>query len=87
MEHAMYTIGHSRATVGDWVTLEPGVPLDMEVVATDNAYNVASFIVAVEASHDWLFENYENLRQRYVINYIDEKCRRVYPTQPRAVLY
>lgn len=43
-----YQIGHSLATVGDWVTLEPGVPMDIEVIATDNAYAIASYVVAVE---------------------------------------
>ncbi|WP_168432970.1 SHD1 domain-containing protein [Pontiella sulfatireligans] len=27
-----YTMGNNTAVVGDWITLEPGVPLDMEVV-------------------------------------------------------
>ena len=31
-----YWMGNQTATVGDWVTLEPGVPLDMEVIMTDN---------------------------------------------------
>ena len=43
-----YWIGHSLATVGDWITLEAGVPKDIEVVATDNPNANASFVVMVE---------------------------------------
>ena len=39
-------------------------------------------IVAVDASHDWLNENIENLRKRYVGNYMDDTCTRVFPTRP-----
>ena len=43
-----YLIGHARATVGDWITLEAGVPKDIEIVATDNPNANASFVVMVE---------------------------------------
>lgn len=45
---AKYLVGHSMVTVGDWITLNAGEPKDMEVVATDNDYQNASFIVMVE---------------------------------------
>lgn len=48
MDSEKYVIGSSLATVGDWVTLEPGVEYDMEVVISENASSGASFIVAVE---------------------------------------
>jgi hypothetical protein len=38
--------------------------------------------IAVGASHDWLFENIENLSKRTVGNYMDETCARVFPTRP-----
>lgn len=43
-----YIIGQGIATVGDWVTLEPGVSYDFEVVVTDNNFQGASFLVMVE---------------------------------------
>jgi hypothetical protein len=43
-----YWFGYSLAIVGDWVTLEPGVAYDMEVVITDNAAAGSFFMVAVE---------------------------------------
>lgn len=39
-------------------------------------------IIGVRATHDWLFENLENLNERYVNNFIDETCARVFPTRP-----
>ncbi len=40
-------LGNQTAVVGDWVTLEPGVPLDMEVIMTDNG-GQACLMLAVE---------------------------------------
>ncbi len=48
MDSDKYVIGQWYGVVGDWITLEPGVPRDMEVVATDNLHEAAQFIVAVE---------------------------------------
>jgi hypothetical protein len=39
-------------------------------------------IVAMRATHDWLFECRENLRERYVGNFIDKTGIRVFPTRP-----
>jgi hypothetical protein len=48
MDTGKYQIGQALATVGDWVTLEPGVAKDIEVVVTDNVGANASFFVMVE---------------------------------------
>jgi len=42
-----YFMGNEHSVVGDWITLEPGVPLPMEVLIGDNG-GVASFFLAVE---------------------------------------
>ncbi len=42
-----YWMGNQTAVVGDWVTLEPGVPLDMEVIMTDNG-GQACLMLAIE---------------------------------------
>ncbi|MEN7974086.1 MAG: SHD1 domain-containing protein, partial [Verrucomicrobiota bacterium] len=42
-----YFMGNARSVVGDWITLEPGVPLPMEILMGDNG-GVASFFLAVE---------------------------------------
>jgi len=42
-----YFLGNARSVVGDWITLEPGVPLDMEILMGDNG-GMASFFLAVE---------------------------------------
>ncbi len=47
MASGRYFIGNNRAIAGDWITLEPGVPVDMEMVLGDNGVE-ACFIVAVE---------------------------------------
>lgn len=44
--------------------------------------DVRGEIIAVDTSHDWLFENIENLNERYVNNFMDETCVRVFPTRP-----
>jgi len=36
-EHKKYRFGHFHSRVGDWFTLEPGVPVDMEVLMGDVA--------------------------------------------------
>ena len=48
IDTASHIIASSMCTVGDWITLEAGVPKDMEVVATDNISRNASYIVMVE---------------------------------------
>jgi len=40
-------MGNNRSVVGDWITLEAGVPLPMEILIGDNG-GVASFFLAVE---------------------------------------
>ncbi len=42
-----YFLGDNWATVGDWITLEPGVPHDMEVFMTDGG-GVGCFMVAIQ---------------------------------------
>jgi hypothetical protein len=42
-----YYMGNNKSIVGDWVTLEPGVPVDMEMVIGDNG-GQACFMIAVE---------------------------------------
>jgi len=42
-----YWIGNNRSVVGDWITLEPGVPLDMEILMGDNG-SAAAFYLLVE---------------------------------------
>ena len=41
--------------------------------------------IAVGTSHDWLYENIENLSKRAVGNYMDDTFARVYPTRPPPV--
>jgi len=42
-----YWMGNTKNVVGDWITLEPGVPMDMEILIGDNGGS-ASFFLAVE---------------------------------------
>ena len=42
-----YTMGNGWAAAGDWITLEAGVPLNMEVFMTE-AGGVGSFMIAVQ---------------------------------------
>ena len=42
-----YYMGDHRAVVGDWITLEAGVPLDMEILIGDNG-RVLCYFLAVE---------------------------------------
>jgi len=44
-------------------------------------------VVAVDTAHKWLYENYDNLKQRYAINFLNDKCERVYPTLRRSGSY
>ena len=48
LDTGKYLIGNSLMTVGDWVTLEPGVAKDIEIVATDNVGAVSCYAVMVE---------------------------------------
>jgi hypothetical protein len=43
--------------------------------------------IGVSATHDWLYENVENLRKLSIGNYMDETCTRTFPTRPRAAMY
>ncbi|MDZ8120520.1 hypothetical protein [Pontiella agarivorans] len=47
MDSYRFILGNSRAAVGDWITLEPGVPLDLEIIIGDNG-GKANFCLAVE---------------------------------------
>jgi len=42
-----YWMGTGKAIAGDWITLEPGVPLDMEVMISDGGDD-ACFMLAIE---------------------------------------
>jgi len=42
-----YFLGNSKSVVGDWITLEPGMPLPMEIILGDNGGS-ACFFLAVE---------------------------------------
>jgi len=42
-----YFMGNNQAVVGDWITLEPGMPRPMEVIMGDNG-GIATFFLAVE---------------------------------------
>ena len=48
--------------------------------------DVRGEIISVGTSHDWLFENLENLSERYVNNFMDKTCVRVFPTRPPVVM-
>lgn len=50
--------GRTAAQIGDWITLEPGVPLKIEILLGDNG-NSAGFILAVEVED----EKYERSSQ------------------------
>ena len=43
--------------------------------------DVRGEIIAVDTSHNWLFENLDNLSERYANNFMDETCVRVFPTR------
>jgi len=45
---ATYIYGASKATVGDWITLEPGVEYGIETIQTDNVGSGAFCLVMVE---------------------------------------
>lgn len=47
--------------------------------------DVRGEIIAVDTSHDWLFENLDNLNERYANNFMDETCARVFPTRPPVI--
>ena len=54
-----YWLGNNKAVVGDWITLEPGVPLDMEVALGEIPGGVFSSMLVVEVKD----AEYENNRQ------------------------
>ena len=39
-------------------------------------------VIDHKTSNKWLYENVEELRNRYIGNYIDETCQRVFPGRP-----
>ena len=41
-------------------------------------------IIAMNASHDWLFENIEKLKKLHAGNHFDRDCNRVFPTRPEG---
>ena len=45
--------------------------------------DVRDKIIAVETSHDFLYENLENLAERGIGNYMDKTCTRIFPTRPK----
>ncbi len=40
-------------------------------------------IVAAGYSHEWLWNNVEELKMRGIGNFMDESCKRVFPTRPK----
>lgn len=44
--------------------------------------DVRGKVIAMETSHDWLYENLKNLTERGVGNYMDKSCVRTFPTRP-----
>lgn len=44
--------------------------------------DVRGTIIAVETSHDWLYEHREKLTERSVGNYMNKTCTRIFPTRP-----
>ena len=52
-----YYMGNQQAAVGDWITLEPGVPLDMEVMFGEYRGGDLSAILAVEVQGEEYEEN------------------------------
>lgn len=44
-------------------------------------------VIATKASHDWLLENLENLKQIPVGGYMDDACVRTFPTRPKPCRY
>ncbi|HEY5621159.1 MAG TPA: hypothetical protein VIR77_01020, partial [Pontiella sp.] len=49
--------------------------------------DVQGEIIAMNASHDWLFENLEKLRNLDIGNFFDRTCNRVFPTRPKQNRY
>lgn len=47
-EHRQYILGNSRARVGDWFTLEPGVPVDMEALMCEVPGGTFTMMLLVE---------------------------------------
>jgi len=47
MQSFRFVMGNSRAVIGDWITLEPGVPQDIDILIADNG-GAAGFYLAVE---------------------------------------
>ncbi len=43
-----YWLGDNKSVVGDWITLEPGAPLDMEILATEMPGGTFSAMLLVE---------------------------------------
>jgi hypothetical protein len=54
-----YQLGNNMSVVGDWITLEPGIPLDMEVMIGEVPGGTFSSLLVVEVKG----EQYERNRQ------------------------
>ena len=48
--------------------------------------DVRGKVIAVDASNDWLTEHIDALEERYIGNYIDRNCERVYPSRPKSYI-
>ena len=48
-----YYMGHNTAMVGDWITLEPGESLDMEILIGDNGGKGGFFLAVEEAGVEY----------------------------------
>lgn len=48
--------------------------------------DVRGEIIAMETSHDWLYEHLETLMERGIGNYMDKTCTRTFPSRPYNIL-
>ncbi len=48
--------------------------------------DVQGKVIAVETSHDWLYEHLEKLNERSLGNYMDKTCTRIFPTRPYNIV-
>jgi hypothetical protein len=55
-----YKLGNPTSVVGDWITLEPGVPLDMEVLCGEVPGGHFSMMLVVEEEGVEYEKNYQN---------------------------
>ena len=47
-DHRQYQFGHTRSRVGDWFTLEPGVPVEMELLMGEGGGGLFAAMLAVQ---------------------------------------